>query len=105
MHMLPGTAQPTCFNCGAVLEVPSGPIGRNTTCDKCDSDVRVCLNCQHYDPSSYNECNEPMAERVVEKNRANFCDYFALGSPSTRGAATGAKDNALKALDDLFKKK
>ena len=92
-----------CFYCGADLNLPLGNIGRSATCSQCSSDVRACYNCLHYDASSYNECKEPNAERVLEKNRANFCDYFHLaGSEQIRGAQ--AKDDALKKLDQLFKR-
>jgi hypothetical protein len=52
---------------------------------------------------SYNECREPQAERVVDKEKSNFCDFF---TPRRSGAAAGApsKDDLLKKLDDLFKK-
>ena len=92
-----------CFYCGADLGLPPGNAGRSATCPQCSSDVRVCYNCQHYNSSSYNECNEPNAERVLEKNRSNFCDYFHLaGAEQTRAAQT--KDDALKKLDQLFKR-
>jgi hypothetical protein len=43
-----------------------------------------------------------MAERVVDKEKSNFCDYFVLGSGSA--PKEDPKTSALKALDDLFKK-
>lgn len=97
----PSDTQPVCFHCGAALDLPPGKIGRTATCDACDSDVRVCLNCRFYDPNAYNECREPMAERVVDKDRANFCDYFSLGRGNQAGGSE--KEDALKKLDDLFK--
>ena len=42
-----------------------------------------------------------MAERVVDKDRANFCDYFSLGAGG--GGAGEDQDAARKKLDDLFK--
>lgn len=42
-----------------------------------------------------------MADRVVDKERANFCEYFTPGK--NRAAAKPA--SARKALDELFKKK
>lgn len=95
-------SQPHCFSCGAVLELPDGPIGRSATCDNCDADIRCCRNCQFYDVDSYNECREPSAERVVEKERANFCDFFSL-AVGEKNAAGDPREAALKKLDDLFK--
>ena len=92
-----------CFSCGKPLILPDGPVSRGATCDSCGSDVRVCLNCIHYDPQSYNECREPMSDRVVDKSRSNYCDYFSLhtGDVSAKGSK---KSDVLKQLDDLFKK-
>lgn len=95
-------AKPHCFSCGAELEVPHGVVGRNHTCDKCTADVRCCYNCAFYDKNAYNECHESQAERVVDKNRANFCDFFSLGKGG-KSSAGSSREDALKKLDDLFK--
>lgn len=96
---------PTCFQCNSSLaEYVGTTVGRNSECSHCSADVRVCHNCRHYDPSAYNECNESQAERIVEKGRANFCDYFSLGSGTNVATdADTAKEAALKKLNDLFK--
>ena len=92
-----------CFSCNSPLEdLLSSPVGRGATCFKCLSDVRCCMNCQFYDPSSYNSCEESQAERVVEKERANFCDWFKPGGNNKEGKDQ-KKSDALAALDDLFK--
>ena len=93
---------PYCYNCGSKLDLPSGPVGRGDYCEKCNSDIRVCRNCLHYDTSSYNERREPMAERVVDKTKGNFCDYFSIQSGPQEKTAD-PKEDALKKLDDLFK--
>lgn len=41
--------------------------------------IRCCKMCQFYDPKAYNECREPNADRVVDKEKANFCDYYKIG--------------------------
>lgn len=57
--------------------------------------------CQFYDPKAYNECREPVAERITDKEKANYCDYFKVGS----GKAThDSKENIVKAANSLFKK-
>ena len=93
---------PKCYSCGKELGLSAGNVGRGEECPSCGVDVRVCLNCKHYDTQSYNDCAEPMAERVVDKDRRNFCDYFSLvgGDGSQRGES---KEDQLKKLDDLFK--
>lgn len=64
--------------------------------------MRVCLNCIHYDRSSYNECREPQAERVLDKDRRNQCDYFSLRKNGVAGRASSS-DDAKKRLAELFK--
>jgi hypothetical protein len=64
----------------------------------------VCLNCEFYEPTYNNQCRETQAARVVDKDRANFCDYFAplKGARVTKTAPeAGARAN----LEGLFKKK
>ncbi|MNY63470.1 hypothetical protein D3C86_2004350 [compost metagenome] len=90
-----------CFSCKKELSF-SGNIGRREECPHCRADVHVCKNCNFYDPKAYNECREPSADVVREKDRANFCDYF---TPST-GVPAEDKAAALRAAAEaLFKKK
>lgn len=92
-----------CHSCKKELDVER-KVGRRDECTFCGSDLHVCLNCRFYDPGSYNECREPQAERVVDKGRSNFCDYFEFrdSAPGERGKEK-AKDPRAK-LEDLFKK-
>lgn len=66
------------------------------------TDVRCCKMCTFYDPKSYNECRESSADRIQDKEKANFCDYFkinALGADPDQ-----AKKEALAKAAALFKK-
>jgi hypothetical protein len=57
--------------------------------------------CKFFDSTVYNECLESNAERIVDKEKANFCDYFTLsGGPSN----AASKEDLLKSADSLFKK-
>ena len=94
----------TCSRCGRSLDV-SKP-SRRDTCPGCGADLHACVQCAFYAPGLYNDCREPRAERVVDKERANFCDWFR---PSDRGPASQDADD-VKArvraeLDALFGKK
>ena len=93
-----------CHSCGKPLQLSAGNVGRTEECPHCRSDVRVCLNCTFFDQSAYNECQEPMAERVVDKDRRNFCDYFSLASGSASSGVSDSRQQALDRLNDLFKK-
>ena len=97
--------QSFCHKCGTDLGIKPGTIvGRGDSCAKCRADVKVCKNCKHYDPKAYNECHETMADRIVDKEKSNFCDYFSLRSGLlTPGETKDAAAEARKKLDDLFK--
>ncbi len=51
-------------------------VGFRDECPQCDRPLHVCLNCGFYDPAYNNQCRETQAERVVDKDRFNFCEYF-----------------------------
>ncbi len=95
------TSSGNCWHCGNEL----GPLdyGREATCGKCGRDTRVCKNCIFYERGAQNDCREPQAERVVDKERGNFCDYFKPKSGGGSGAPT--RDALKAAADALFKKK
>ncbi len=68
-----------CWKCGASIgEALSLPIARNDSCPNCRAELCVCRLCCFYDPSVADQCREPIAERVTNKERANFCGYFQL---------------------------
>jgi len=94
-----------CNHCAAALDLmQGGKVGRRDDCAECGADLHCCYNCTFYDASTYNECREPQAERVLDKDRSNFCDYFKFqegpGTTSRKGRAQ--KEESLKKLDDLF---
>jgi hypothetical protein len=98
---VPG-AGAACFRCRSELAADgTRTVGRAAVCESCGAPVRVCRNCAFYAPGAYNDCREPSAERVVEKERANFCDFFQLGSAAAGAAKSGP---ARAALDALFRK-
>jgi hypothetical protein len=80
-----------CVACGNELVLPAR-VGRRDTCPGCGAELRSCRQCGFYDPSSYNACREPQADRVLDKERANFCEYFqpaARAAVAARGTGAG----------------
>ena len=65
--------------------------------------LRCCLHCGFHAPGTYNECKEPQAERVVEKERSNFCDYFVFRDAASGNQGKDAGDPAKAKLASLFK--
>lgn len=92
-----------CFHCGREIETIER-VGFHAHCPSCDRPAHACLNCALHDPAYNNQCRETQAERVVDKDRANFCEYF---TPRTGGAGKISRPGAgaRAQLDSLFKKK
>jgi hypothetical protein len=92
----------TCWNCGKPLT--PFDYGRGDTCQSCGRDTRVCKGCEFYDPSLNNECKENQADRVVDKEKANFCDYFKPASRAGQNPDV-SRNNLRLAAESLFNKK
>jgi len=78
--------------------------GFRAECPHCSADLHVCKNCEFYDASVYNECRETSAERITQKDKANFCEYFVAQSEQTAAKIKNATDDAKQKLEALFKK-
>lgn len=92
-----------CHRCGWVWPYREAP-GRNDTCPQCRADLRVCLNCARYDERAAQQCREPRAEPVADKDRANFCEWFVFAervyTPRGESGRTAAAREALRKLLD-----
>jgi len=98
-----GKLMKRCHACRKIIEIKM-PVGRREECPFCGADLHCCLNCNFYSPGAYNDCKEPLAERVIEKNRSNFCDLFVFRDSAS---ALGKKDqdgieSAMEKLRSLF---
>ena len=66
------------------------------------------MNCKLYLPGSRRDCAESGAEPPADRDRANFCDWFAL-NPKYRTASKGKSAeqdkaaSAKSAFENLFK--
>jgi len=95
----------TCFQCNYISKL-STKVSFREECPQCGADMHTCLNCRFYDTSSYNECKEPSAEKVTDKDRNNYREYFeAGGDNSTIGSHsyTEKKKKQLTAAEAHFK--
>ena len=90
-----------CAFCGNKLII-NKKVMRNDECPNCSRDLRCCRQCKFYDLHAYNDCKEVMAERVVDKERSNSCEYFVPRGSSQEKASN--EQDAKKALEALFKK-
>jgi ribosome-binding protein aMBF1 (putative translation factor) len=92
-----------CHNCGEPWTLDGQP-GRGEVCMKCRADLRVCLNCQHYDSRVAQQCRERRAEPVLEKAVGNFCEYFEFARRNfTPKSGTNPRENeARERMKKLF---
>ncbi|MDR1904114.1 MAG: hypothetical protein LBQ88_17740 [Treponema sp.] len=96
-----------CWYCGSPIK-DSDPLGRSLRCTDCGKDLRSCRNCRFYLSGGRGDCAESRAESPAEKERGNFCEWFAL-NPRFREASEGEKKAidkaalARAAFTDLFK--
>jgi len=88
-----------CAFCNQEIEVVD-KVFRKDQCPHCGEDLHCCKQCVYFELGRENDCREPRAERVVENERANFCDYFEFAGGD---GVEESMDNAKKQLDDLFK--
>lgn len=93
-----------CYFCGKEIML-EGKVFRKDTCPSCGRDLHACVQCRFYDSGAHNQCHEPQADRVVEKEKSNFCGYFEFSGQAGGGSHETAAQKARKSLDDLFKKK
>lgn len=90
-----------CYHCGTEFPAPFS-VYRSTVCPSCGKDVKVCLNCRFYEPGAHWDCRETVNELVVEKDRANFCEFFALSTEHRASRGAGAAKEARSDFDKLF---
>lgn len=88
-----------CFHCKSKVSIGDKP-SRNETCTNCGKDLKVCRNCRFYNLSSTNQCSEPMAELVPDKEKANFCEYFFFAD--TVRPRKRIHEDPLQGLKSLF---
>lgn len=95
-----------CFKCQKENSVIDKVHFRDD-CQSCGQDLHCCRQCQNYDEGSYNECRDSSADRILDKEKANYCDFYLA---KTKGAAQGlsaspSKSDLLAQAEALFKKK
>ena len=95
-----------CHSCGEQFPLnPGDKILRKDTCHQCGMYMHCCRNCRLFDPSKNNQCAEPQAEWVSDKEGANFCDFFEpRTSVNLVNRSRSASESTAKAFDSLFKK-
>ena len=91
-----------CWNCGKGLEDVPQPISRQATCGTCFHELHCCRLCIHFRTDVHSSCEEDRADPPVNKDTANFCDWFAPRPDAYATGADTAGDTARAKLDALF---
>ena len=68
----------TCWKCGDPLQELLVPLPRHEECPHCRAQLHVCRMCLYFDTTAPQQCREPVADNVSDKQRANFCGYFQI---------------------------
>lgn len=90
-----------CWNCGASLNDIPRPISRHANCSKCFEVLHCCRMCRWYAPGRPGDCDHDRADPPVEKENANFCEFF---SPTNAFVTSESqrKDSAKSEFSALF---
>lgn len=91
-----------CWNCGASLKDIPRPISRHSNCPSCYEVLHCCRMCKWYAPGRPNDCDHDRADPPVEKESANFCDYFAPATGTYAEREGERKQHAKSKFAALF---
>jgi len=101
---MPGTRTVSrCAECGTLLQNLGESVGQ---CPKCGFELHSCKQCEHFDPSSRFECNQPIPERISPKDKANNCTFYSMRvrlEKETTSQGSQRPNDARAAFDSLFK--
>jgi hypothetical protein len=96
----------TCWDCDSDLGAIR-KVGREEICAGCQAWIHCCKNCRFWDGRA-RACDEPAAEWVHDRERANFCDFFALRAEDRVATPRRPEDDrpagGRDAFDALFKR-
>ena len=90
-----------CWKCGGALSDLLMPLPRHEECPHCRAQLHVCRMCVFFDTTLAQQCREPVADLVSDKQRANFCGYFQV-NPDAFTASTDQAAASHQALDAMF---
>ena len=91
-----------CWKCGTLLKDVIFPFSRYEECSVCKADQHVCLMCRDYDAHAPDGCREDRAEFVLDKDKANFCDFFRPRPNAFRKKDDASSQAARARLAELF---
>ena len=91
-----------CWRCGESLKMLPLPLSRLAECPSCRAELHACRLCTHYEAHTQRKCREIRAEEIVNKEQANFCDWFKPRAGAFDARAQAKSVAAKSNLDQLF---
>ena len=64
--------------------------------------LHVCRMCRHYDTRLINACRHDHADKVVEKEQANFCQFFRPRSNANLSTVNQESNASRNVLNEIF---
>ena len=91
-----------CWKCGHDLKDLLLPFSRYEGCSVCKADLHACMTCKSFDPSVSDGCREDQADFILDKDKANFCDYFKVNPKAYKKLDKKEARAARAKLAELF---
>lgn len=92
----------SCWKCGANLKSVPRPFSRFAECPQCKTDLHVCRMCRHYNLKYIGQCSHDFADKVLQKEKSNFCSHFRPDPEAYQGGGNTQKGKAQEELESLF---
>ena len=91
-----------CWRCGTALKPDQLPVNRLEQCHHCHADLYVCRLCRSWNPRYTSKCSHDHADPPLDRERANFCQYFNPAAGVFRNAGAPPGEAARTDLEALF---
>ncbi|MFA6916007.1 MAG: hypothetical protein WC222_06390 [Parachlamydiales bacterium] len=66
-----------CWKCGNETGEKAGRgLAFRAECPNCKIDLHCCRQCVYYSPGRPNDCAVPGTEKVMDREKMNFCEEF-----------------------------
>jgi hypothetical protein len=91
-----------CWRCGTAVKSSQLPLTRLEQCLHCHADLYVCRLCRSWNPRYTSKCSHDHAEPPLDRERANFCQYFRPAAGAFRNASAPPGETARAGLEALF---
>ncbi|HJO12971.1 MAG: hypothetical protein QGG67_13465 [Gammaproteobacteria bacterium] len=91
-----------CWKCGTELKRLILPFSRYEECSTCKADLHACMQCRNYKAAVADACTEDRADFVLDKDKANFCDFFKPNKHAYKAKDYAAANEARSKLAAIF---